>query len=422
MQNSTTNELLRVLAHKPLDLLSMAPNMSGAGEERYVPSYRRGASEPPQPIQGYRRRSTAPPPPPSSPVTHPHTPPHASAIDIPPQPESASPRAPAPIPTIELTPIASREGSPVRTLPELRHAPLQDVAPLQDLPDVPTAELTSIPSNEIFPARYLHEIRPVLPRDETPAYGHGPTSVSSSSEVRATIPFQAAPQRQPVPEMYVPPPQSLPPELERLYMQCQEPHRQQSRIISDATQFRDVALYIDTGVDPGTQQPVLLDLKCPCCGYHLDVPARVSPNMFPDAPIEPLAVLPCGHMIGSHCLDNWTRRRDEERELPNCPICRFELVYRVCGCLLRIREYDPRLSRAEQLPFTLSEGGSVSENCGPCRDRHADTALRVWLDENLPANSAQGSLTRAQQRRVQACVWGLARQARNWHRENAPRW
>ncbi|KAK8118832.1 uncharacterized protein PG998_003458 [Apiospora kogelbergensis] len=226
--------------------------------------------------------------------------------------------------------------------------------------------------------------------------------------------------------MYVPPPSTLPDDLKQLYIQWQGTSCKQARIISDATQFVDIAPYIDTGVDPVSFQPVLLDLKCPCCGYHLDVPARVSPNLYPDASLEPMTVLPCGHMIGSHCMDNWIRSRDAEKEPPNCPVCRFELAYKHCGCLIRTPGYNTLLSRAAQLPLTFVEGGAVDHNCGPCRDRRADWALRTWIEEHLPsdrtASSTDASLTRAQQRRLQACVGDVARSARNWHREHSPRW
>ncbi|KAK8090825.1 RING/U-box [Apiospora phragmitis] len=222
--------------------------------------------------------------------------------------------------------------------------------------------------------------------------------------------------------MYAPPPGNLHPLLMQMYIHYQDPGRQQARIISHTAQFRDISPYIDTGLDPASGQPVLLDLECPCYHYHLDVPRRVSPNDFPDAPLEPLAVLPCGHMLGAHCLDRWMRDLDDEGKEPDCPLCRFKLTYRKCGCLLRVREYNWLLPREQQIPLTLPEGGRVDLNCGPHRDRRAERKLRKWMDEHLPANAAHGSITRAQEMRLHACIGGLARSARNWHRENAPRW
>ncbi|KAK7958302.1 hypothetical protein PG988_013150 [Apiospora saccharicola] len=194
-------------------------------------------------------------------------------------------------------------------------------------------------------------------------------------------------------------------------------------VAEEAAPFRDVAPYIDTGLDPATGEPVLVDLECPCCHFLLDVPARVSPNNFPDAPLEPFSVLPCGHMIGSHCLDRWIRDQDDEGKDATCPLCRFHLIYRQCKCTIRVREYNWLLPRAQQLPLTIPEGGRVDPNCGPCRDRKADRELRAWLDENLPvSHSADGTLMNAQGRRLYACIGGLARSARHWHRDNAPRW
>ncbi|KAK8080566.1 RING/U-box [Apiospora hydei] len=206
------------------------------------------------------------------------------------------------------------------------------------------------------------------------------------------------------------------------YIQWQELNRQQTRIISHEAKFHEIAPYLDTGLDPVSGQPVLIDLECGVCGHHLDVPRRVSPNDYPDAPLEPLCVLPCGHMMGTHCLDHWIRRADEAWQAPTCPLCRFKLRYTKCKCQMRFREFSPLLPREQQVPLTIPEGGRVDAYCGPCRDRRSETKLREWMDEHLPANAVHGSITRVQETRLQACIGGLARSARTWHRENAPRW
>ncbi|KAK7956188.1 RING/U-box [Apiospora aurea] len=222
-----------------------------------------------------------------------------------------------------------------------------------------------------------------------------------------------------MPVMYVPPPANLPPPLLQPYIQWQEPNRQQTRITSHEAKFHEIAPYLDTGLDPVTGQPVLIDLECDVCGHHLDVPRRVSPNDYPDAPLEPLCVLPCGHMMGTHCLDHWIRRADEAWQAPTCPLCRFQAAPRQVQVPDAV---SPLLPREQQVPLTIPEGGRVDAYCGPCRDRRAETKLREWMDEHLPANAVHGSITRVQETRLQACIGGLARSARTWHRENSPRW
>ncbi|KAK7927149.1 hypothetical protein PG985_004147 [Apiospora marii] len=377
----------------------MATNTSEAAVEEWHVPYRRSTSAPASLPPNYRRGASeplVPLPPPSPPITPP-----------PPPPPPSTPIAPPPPPPPQ----------PVIAIPQ-EPAP----APLQTAP-IPTVDLTPIPEETVpggaAAVRTLRELRPAPPREEVSDPSHAPPSRV------VDIPLQPhlQPQLQAQGQMYVPPPANLPKELMNLYLCYQEPVRQQQKILSDTSQFRDVAPYIDSGLDPLTGEPVLLDLECPCCHFLLDVPARVSPNNFPDAPLEPFSVLPCGHMIGSHCLDRWMRDQDDDGLDPTCPLCRFRLLYRQCRCTVRVREYNWLLPRAQQLPLTLPEGGRVDANCGPCRDRKADRELRAWLDENLMAShAAQGTLMNAQERRLFACIGGLARSARNWHRDNAPRW
>lgn len=380
-------------------------------ENDHVPNSRRSTSAPPVlPIPNYRRGASEPtapppPPPPSSPIVPPPPPPPPTTIALSTFPTLTPPRTP----------------QAVIAIPQL----LNPTPPLETAP-IPTVDLTPIPE-EAAPVGTLRERSPAPPREEVSS---SPSHAPSSGVHVVDMAFQRPPQPQlqlyqpqPKPQMYVPPPANLPKELMQFYLNYQEPVRQQQRILSDTTQFRDVVPYIDTGLDPVTGEPVMLDLECPCCHFLLDVPARVSPNYFPDAPLEPFSVLPCGHMIGSHCLDRWMRDQDDEDKDPSCPLCRFQLVYRQCHCTVRVREYNWLLPRAQQLPLTIPEGGRVDAYCGPCRDRKADRELRAWLDENLPSShSASGTLMNAQERRLFACIGGLARSARNWHRDNAPRW
>lgn len=143
---------------------------------------------------------------------------------------------------------------------------------------------------------------------------------------------------------------------------------------SDVTLFGDVAKYIEQPIDQYGNH-VMFDLTCNiCCENKLEMPSRVSPPRNPEenVRVEPLCVLPCGHMFGAWCMDSWMATCREQKKCSDCPICRTLLHYDHCGHEIRIRHYDPRFRRAGQLALTLPEGGCIPSFCEWCRGRHVE--------------------------------------------------
>ncbi|KAI1802394.1 hypothetical protein F4811DRAFT_529597 [Daldinia bambusicola] len=132
--------------------------------------------------------------------------------------------------------------------------------------------------------------------------------------------------------------------------------------------FGDFAKYIEPGLDSAGRQ-VELDLTCIISNTSLDVYTRNSRPRDPDdaARTEPMAVLPCGHYFGFKGIDDWIRTRVTDEMPPDCPACRFFLIYPQCGHEIKIRPYDARFQRDGQLPLTIPEGGIVPEYCWRCR-------------------------------------------------------
>ncbi|KAI5926868.1 hypothetical protein F4810DRAFT_653868 [Camillea tinctor] len=156
----------------------------------------------------------------------------------------------------------------------------------------------------------------------------------------------------------------------------------------DVSIFSDIAPYFETGIDEHGH-PVRIDLRCQICQCsRLEMPCCVAPRGpgVLDHPVEPLSVLPCGHMFGSSCLEKWVSSQEEEEVIPCCPMCRFELIYRddYCGHVLPVQPYDIRLPRNQQTPLTLPEGGCEPEACRSCtRDQMYEHA-RYVSDLALP--------------------------------------
>ncbi|KAI0908113.1 hypothetical protein F4823DRAFT_640616 [Ustulina deusta] len=133
--------------------------------------------------------------------------------------------------------------------------------------------------------------------------------------------------------------------------------------------FSDFARYLDDGLDENNHR-VELDLTCVICMEHkLQVPECVRPRSqsSEEGPLEWLATLPCGHYMGSDCLEKWLVESGLESEdgITRCPLCRLSLVY-LCGHFIAPREYNPMLYRAEQVPLTLPEGGGIPRLCEIC--------------------------------------------------------
>ncbi|KAI0842806.1 hypothetical protein F5Y06DRAFT_291802 [Hypoxylon sp. FL0890] len=137
----------------------------------------------------------------------------------------------------------------------------------------------------------------------------------------------------------------------------------------DVSLFSNIVEYFDTGLDVHGNH-IVINIPCPICGDSwLEVPPAVTPRLHPEETPsrEPMAILPCGHFFGARCLDRWIRTRQTEQLVPDCPLCRFPLVYEECGHPLQIRHYDARFPRRGLLPLTLPEGGVVPYHCQGCR-------------------------------------------------------
>ncbi|KAI1642246.1 uncharacterized protein F4817DRAFT_353378 [Daldinia loculata] len=136
----------------------------------------------------------------------------------------------------------------------------------------------------------------------------------------------------------------------------------------DVSVFGDIAHYVEYGLDSAGRR-IELYLTCHISQTALDVMSRTPRSRDPQGMSlsEPMAVLPCGHFFGFRGIDDWTRTRYNDNVSPDCPLCRFPLIYPQCGHEIRIRPYDPRFTRDGQLPLTIPEGGSVPEYCLRCR-------------------------------------------------------
>ncbi|KAK9418146.1 hypothetical protein SUNI508_08340 [Seiridium unicorne] len=160
---------------------------------------------------------------------------------------------------------------------------------------------------------------------------------------------------------------------------CEERPAKKRRIIENPSQFRDIVPYFATGHDSDGNR-VAVEAPCPVCGCLLELPSTVMPTQYADLEVEPLVVLPCGHLFGFHCLSTYLEYKDEmiaddrlynpyvEPMCRDCPLCRFRLVHGHEGCNHNIEfgPYEPQCPRAEQLPLTILEGGFVDDVCRSC--------------------------------------------------------
>ncbi|KAI1376394.1 hypothetical protein F4677DRAFT_419817 [Hypoxylon crocopeplum] len=144
--------------------------------------------------------------------------------------------------------------------------------------------------------------------------------------------------------------------------------------------FGDAAEYFDTGFDI-YGNTIRLDLTCQICHENwLDVPEHISPIRDPNDSewVEPMAILPCGHFFGGRCLDQWFRTRRDAHLHLECPTCRYKCIHTRCRHDIRIRHYDARFPRFDQLPLTIPEGGVIPVDCFPCRqERLKDLSIGI---------------------------------------------
>ncbi|KAI1093643.1 hypothetical protein F5B19DRAFT_114659 [Rostrohypoxylon terebratum] len=157
---------------------------------------------------------------------------------------------------------------------------------------------------------------------------------------------------------------------------------------SQVALFSDVVKYFEHPIDRYGNH-IMFDLTCSiCCENKLEMPSRVTPPRSPgdNVMVEPLCVLPCGHMFGAWCMDNWMAACREGDKPINCPLCRRVLHYNHCGHEIRIRHYDPRFHRAGQLALTLPEGGCIPSTCEWCSTSHVKEWARRVADTIYPEN------------------------------------
>ncbi|KAI1736869.1 hypothetical protein F4680DRAFT_451481 [Xylaria scruposa] len=158
----------------------------------------------------------------------------------------------------------------------------------------------------------------------------------------------------------------------------------------DASLFSDFAGYLDNGVDEDGN-PVVVDLTCSICmESKLLVSNCQAANSSSDSrPSEDLCVMPCGHFIGYDCLYEWLLTT--ANSTPTCPLCRFELVYR-CGHDVEPREYTSLMTRREQVPLTVPEGGMVPNYCDACYERCIMQAVERLRHLLFPDDILDGDL------------------------------
>ncbi|KAK1759348.1 hypothetical protein QBC47DRAFT_398159 [Echria macrotheca] len=80
------------------------------------------------------------------------------------------------------------------------------------------------------------------------------------------------------------------------------------------------------------------------------------------------ALLPCGHVFGSECLDEWLQAHN------NCPSCRLELKYKWC----KHRVFPARLTRSNlfEVPLTMVWDECVLTACRICTG--AGGGWKLW--------------------------------------------
>ncbi|GAW14435.1 hypothetical protein ANO14919_038380 [Xylariales sp. No.14919] len=221
-------------------------------------------------------------------------------------------------------------------------------------------------------------------------------------------------------------PQGPPPGLVRVTPPCPAA----TRLITNeqVSLFSDFNKYLHDSIDEDGC-PVVVDLTCAICmDRKLRVPDAVtarSDDGQQHAAREPLVVLPCGHFMGSDCLETWLIESEFQNEagIVRCPLCRFELVYS-CGHFIPPREYIPELSGENQLPLTLPEGGRIPRTCEWCCRGNIDDAIEklrsllfpeVLLNDLVWPESAEVLRTSAVQfkRRIWD-FWGLNVHYNRW--------
>lgn len=160
---------------------------------------------------------------------------------------------------------------------------------------------------------------------------------------------------------------------------CEQPSAKRRRVI-EPSHFRDVAKYFSVDAPTRDEQGDEISIELPCliCGSLLEMPEPLMPIHYPDLETVPLVVLPCGHMFCANCVQQHLQYKDVlieehrhdrtawETTCRDCPLCRFPLEYKCCPHDMKLRAYNVKYPREEQLPKTIPEGGKVPETCRAC--------------------------------------------------------
>ncbi|KAK3353025.1 hypothetical protein B0T25DRAFT_199433 [Lasiosphaeria hispida] len=84
-------------------------------------------------------------------------------------------------------------------------------------------------------------------------------------------------------------------------------------------------------------------------------------------------LLPCGHVFGQACLENWL-----DNPNPACPACKIALVYPVCGHNIQSRPlYEDTIFH---VPKTIPEGGEINASCEICLEGTKHNVARQRWD------------------------------------------
>ncbi|KAI0872715.1 hypothetical protein GGS24DRAFT_502537 [Hypoxylon argillaceum] len=138
--------------------------------------------------------------------------------------------------------------------------------------------------------------------------------------------------------------------------------------ITNISTWSELAKYV-TAYTPGRlkevgiEKKVSINLDCTICNdKHIKLPSWVDgrPNATQDE-CEELCVLPCGHFFGRQCIINWAQQQVNNRVVPSCPTCRFELLHPVCGHMVSLDSFSNMID--SNVDYGM--GGSV-----PCTRLH----------------------------------------------------
>ncbi|KAK8040007.1 hypothetical protein PG993_008418 [Apiospora rasikravindrae] len=147
--------------------------------------------------------------------------------------------------------------------------------------------------------------------------------------------------------------------------------------------------------DAGKPGKPRLQSECSICYQLLDISTDVGDwflnavrrgvlvtekDVYAHMQLEPTAVLPCGHVIGSECLAKWTRTAKQ------CPICRRDIACHHCEekvlaplcapfrTLDGVYGFCPYEAIVRDIPWTEGESrgrGPGKIYCGPCVSQQA---------------------------------------------------